>query len=185
MNGAALDALRRGDVIGLPTDTVYGLAADPQNPEAVARLHSLKGEPQRGVIGLLVASVDQAAEIVALGVGAWALAAAHWPGALTLIARAARPLPEWIGDRGRTVGVRMPDSDVVLDLVSETGPLAVASAGRSGESPATSDEQARAIFGDSVALYLPGTCPEGEVSTVLDVTGIRPVVLHQGRLVVD
>jgi tRNA threonylcarbamoyl adenosine modification protein (Sua5/YciO/YrdC/YwlC family) len=167
----------------LPTDTVYGLAADPWHEEAMARLHDLKDGPAGGAIGLLVASVDHAAGIVALGVGAWALAAAHWPGALTLIARAARPLPEWVGDRGRTVGVRMPDSDLVLDLLSEAGPLAVTSADRLGEAPVASDEDARARFGDSVGLYLPGTCPEVSVSTVVDVTGTRVIVLRQGSVV--
>ena len=111
MTAAAIEALHAGAVVGVPTDTVYGLAAHPDHPEAVERLYDLKGRDESRPIAMLVASVEQAVEMVSLDVRAWGLAVSHWPGPLTLVARASRSLPCRIGDRGRTVGVRMPDLD--------------------------------------------------------------------------
>ncbi len=122
---------------------------------------------------------------MALDVRAWGLAATHWPGALTLVARASRRLPRWIGNAGRTVGVRMPDLDITLELLEATGPLAVTSANLAGESPALSDGDARSIFGSAVDLYLPGTCPGAAASTVVDVTGTSVIMLRQGPVEID
>ncbi len=181
----AIEALGRGEVIGLPTDTVYSLAVDVAMPEAVGRLAALKANPAGNPVSLLVGSVEEAAGIVALDVRAWALAAAHWPGALTLIARPARPQPAWMTAVGRTVALRVPDHDVALEVVSAVGPIAVTSANRVDEAPALSDTEARSMFGESVAVYLPGRCPGGAASTVVDATGLRLTVLRQGPIVID
>ena len=185
MTEAAIDALRSGAVVGLPTDTVYGLAAHPDHPDAVDRLHQLKGRNEAGPLALLVASVDQAVEMVALDVRAWGLAATHWPGPLTLVARASRSLPQRIGDGGRTVGVRMPDLDLTLDILEGTGPLAVASANLPDQPPALSDVEARQMFGADVDLYVEGVCPGAVASTVVDVTSTRIIVLHQGPVHIE
>jgi tRNA A37 threonylcarbamoyladenosine synthetase subunit TsaC/SUA5/YrdC len=91
-----------------------------------------------------------------------------------------------VGDpASSTVGVRVPDHRGLLDLLAETGPLAITSANLSGAPPALDHEEARAVFGDAVAVYLPGRCPGGLASTVVDVTGVTPRVLRPGPVTLD
>lgn len=113
--------------------------------------------------------MEQAGRVARLTPEAEELAGQHWPGPLTLILGRSPDLPEWLG-RGDTIGVRVPDHPTALELLEEVGPLAVTSANRSGEEPALSADDARAIFGSRVALYLAGTSPGGVASTVLDLT---------------
>lgn len=178
----AAEAIEQGRVVGVPTDTVYGVGADPWNEDAVESLYHLKGRPEHKPIGLLAASVDQVAEIADLGPGE-TLARAHWPGALTLVVAPRVVIPDWVGSAVmRTVGIRVPDHDLLRSLLERTGPLAVTSANRSGEPEALDDRAARALFGDEVAVYLPGRCPGGTASTVVDVTGGSLVVLREGPI---
>ena len=167
---AAVAAVASGKIVGVPTDTVYGLAVDPLDPDAVSSLYEAKR----------LASIR---DLVVLSPPAMELAGTHWPGALTLVLDTVKRLPDWVGDPDRgTVGVRMPSGDVVLSLLEATGPLAVTSANRSGAPPALDDEEAERIFGDLVAVYLPGRCPGGSASTVVDVTGPEPVILRPGPI---
>ena len=176
----AVAALERGELVGVPTDTVYGVAADPWNEAAVARLFILKGRPEDKPVALLAASSDQVDEIADLG-AAHHLAARHWPGALTLVLRPVVVIPDWIGTTSvRSVGVRVPDHDELRTLLAATGPLAVTSANRSGEPDTLDDIEAKAVFGDEIAKYMPGRCPGGVASTVVDATGPELVVLRQG-----
>ncbi|HEX5696415.1 MAG TPA: L-threonylcarbamoyladenylate synthase [Acidimicrobiia bacterium] len=178
---AAVEAIRKGGVVGFPTDTVYGIGVDPLNPRAVARLFEMKGRPMGKPVGLLVASLEQAMEIGELGPGVEALALRHWPGALTVVVTPKVILSDWVGDtQERTVGLRVPDHPTALDLLAQTGPLAVTSANRSGGPEATTAAGARSVFGEQVAVYLPGEAPGGEASTVIDATGDDLVVLRQG-----
>jgi L-threonylcarbamoyladenylate synthase len=180
----AVEQLAAGHVVGVPTDTVYGLAVDPWNEEAVALLYELKGRPAGKPVGLLAASVEQVEEIADLGVGA-DLARSHWPGALTLVVRPRVVIPDWVGDKALgTVGVRVPDHDLLRGLLAATGPLAVTSANRSGEADLVDDTSARAVFGVQVAAYLPGKSPGGTASTVVDVSGRKLRVLRQGPIIV-
>lgn len=177
----AIEAVRSGLIVGLPTDTVYGIGVDPTNLEAVASLFELKGRPAHKPVGLLAASLEQAASVGEIRGAVAELAAKHWPGALTLIVRPKVALSDWIGDQQqRTVGVRVPDHPVARELLEATGPLSVTSANRSQDPEAMSDEEARRIFGDEVAVYLPGSAPGGQASTVVDVTGGEMVVLRAG-----
>lgn len=174
-------AIRAGQVIGVPTDTVYGIAADPLNQAAVARLYELKGRPEHKPVGLLVASLQQARRIGELEGFAADLAGIHWPGAVTLVVTPSVILADWVGDAQRqTVGLRVPDHPPLLELLVEVGPLAVTSANEAGGSETLDDEEARAIFGDRVAEYMTGRSPGGEASTVVDATGVAPVILRQG-----
>ena len=178
---AAAEAIRAGEVIGLPTDTVYGIGVDPLNDMAVGRLFELKGRPEHKPIGLLVASLEQAHQIGEIEGVAAELAARHWPGALTLIVTPKVILANWVGDAQRfTVGIRVPHHPVAVELLAVVGPLAVTSANVSGGVEAMSDVEAREVFGDGVAVYLEGRAPGGEASTVVDATGARPAVLRQG-----
>lgn len=180
---AAVAAIQAGHIVGLPTDTVYGIGADPLSDAGVSRLFDLKGRPEHKPVGLLVASVEQATSVGLLDGVAAELASEHWPGALTLIVTPLVALADWVGDSQRdTVGVRVPDHPVALELLARTGPLAVTSANRSGGPEALSDVEARSILGDDVTVYLEGTCPGGEASTVVDATGSRLTVLREGPI---
>ena len=181
---AAVEVIRDGGVVGLPTDTVYGIGVDPVDEAAVATLFELKGRPSAKPVGILVASLDQATEIGVIEGWAIDMARLHWPGALTLVARPRVILADWVGDsHARTVGIRVPDHPVALELLEATGPLSVTSANRSGSPEARDDAEARAIFGDRVH-YVAGTSPGGEPSTVVDVTGVTPLVLRPGPVIV-
>lgn len=180
----AVVAIRRGEVVGVPTDTVYGLAVDPWNEVAVDRLFELKGRPAHKPIGLLAADAGQAAEIADLDEAGDLVR--HWPGALTLVVRPKVVIPDWVGNSALgTVGIRVPDHDLLRRLLSETGPLAVTSANISGRPEALDDEEAKALFGDAVAVYLPGRCRGGAASTVVDLTGPVRQVLRAGPVVIS
>lgn len=177
------DALGRGEVVGIPTDTVYGIAADPRNPIAVGRLFSIKGRPEGKPVGLLVADIESALRMVALPGYAIDWARSYWPGPLNLVGVARFELPDGVGDRDRgTVGVRVPALSITREILTAFGPLAVTSANRSGEVETLDEAGARAALGDLVDLYVPGRCPGAVSSTTVDVTGSDPVLLRQGPL---
>lgn len=177
----AVAAIRAGAVVGVPTDTVYGIAADPFRRGAVASLFAVKGRPGIKPIPILAADAAQAGVVGSLGPAARRAGERHWPGGLTLVVPRVAGLPGWIGDSERgTVGVRVPDHPVILRLLAVCGPLAVTSANRTGDPPAPDDVTAREILGDDVAVYLPGFGSGAGASTVVDLTGPEPRVLRRG-----
>ena len=181
----AVEALEIGGIVGMPTDTVYGLGVDPWNESAVESLYEAKGRPDHKPISLLAASLEQAAEIVDLGSGRDA-AQRYWPGGLTIVARPRVVIAGWVGDRLlRTVGIRVPDHQLVRSLLARSGPLAVTSANLSGQDEVLDDSAARAVFGERVAVYLPGDSPGGVASTVVDATGRHLRTLRAGPVSVD
>ena len=178
---AALDALRRGEVVGLPTDTVYGIGADPFSRRAVERLFEAKGRPAVKPVPILAADIAGIRRIARLDDTAAAEAERHWPGALTLVLPRADGLPAWVGDPDReTVGVRIPDHPLTLGVLEAFGPLAVTSANRSGEDPAVDADGARLALGDAVAVYLPGASHGDSASTVVDLSSGEARVLRPG-----
>ena len=182
----AVAAIRAGEVVGFPTDTVYGIGVDPLSESAVARLFELKGRPELKPVGLLVASVAQAEAVGEFFGQAKSLAREHWPGALTLVVIPKVILPNWVGSAQRkTVGIRVPNHPVALELLRAAGPLAVTSANRSGVREALSDVEARAVFGDQVTGYLAGMAPGGEPSTVIDATSDKLVILREGPVTIE
>ena len=177
----AVIALNAGRLVGVPTDTVYGVAADPWSESGMNALFDLKGRGPEHPVALLVADLEQAHELVVITAIAERLAREFWPGPLTLVLPATRDLPPWIGDQARgTVGVRVPQHPVALDLLDKAGTLAVTSANRSGEEAAVDHEQALLVFGDAVIGYLEGAGSAGLASTVLDATVDPPAVLRAG-----
>jgi tRNA threonylcarbamoyl adenosine modification protein (Sua5/YciO/YrdC/YwlC family) len=177
----AVAAVRAGLLIGFPTDTVYGIGADPENQQAMAQLGAVKGRVDRKPIALLAASFEQVAGIAVVTPEARRLGERYWPGPLTLVLAKQPGQPEWIGDADRgTAGVRIPDHAVLLELLAATGPLAATSANLAGEEPARSAAEAEDAFGDRVAVYVPGTAPGGTASTVLDASTGRVVVMRPG-----
>jgi L-threonylcarbamoyladenylate synthase len=184
---AAVAALRAGDLVIVPTDTVYGIAADALDAAAVARLFRAKNRPPEKAIALLAASPAQAALVADLSSPvAQRLCASWWPGPLTLVCRAQCPLPEGVGT-GDTVGVRVPADPVVQAIARDLGrPLAVSSANRSGDDATATFEMAIRDIGEYAAIGLDGgDCPIGLASTVVDITSGTPVVLRQGSAVID
>lgn len=177
----AVTALRQGEIVGVPTDTLYGLAADPFREDALSAIFELKGRPATKPLAILVSSLEQGMTIASLSDRALDLADLHWPGALTLILPRLASAPEWLGHAGRrTVGLRCPDHPVALALLEAFGPLAVTSANITGGEPVVNAAEARALFGDAVAVYLEGEAKGGQASTIIDLTEPSPLELRQG-----
>ena len=183
----AVAALRRGQLAVLPTDTVYGIAADAFSPPAVDRLLAAKGRGRDMPVPVLVGSwrgLDGLAEHVTPSMRS--LVETFWPGGLTLIVRAAPSLAWDLGETRGTVAVRMPLHPVTLAVLTETGPLAVSSANRTGLPPATTAEQARGQLGTSVAVYLEaGSTGDAVASTIVDLTGDVPQVRRAGAVDIE
>ena len=177
-----VEKLQAGGVVVIPTDTVYGLACLPRLHDAVQKIFELKGRPDAKplpVLGDGIGSLEAVAEFEDRAV---VLARKYWPGPLTLVLPRAQNFTYDLGGSDTaSVAVRVPQSAVTLELLGRTGPLAVTSANRSGEEPATTVEQAREIFGDGVAAYLEGEGGLGLPSTVLSLVG-PPRVLRDGAL---
>ena len=184
---AATAAIAAGDLVVLPTDTVYGLAADAFSADAVQGLVSAKGRGRDMPPPVLIGA-PATLEALAIEVPAWlrAMTAELWPGPLTVVCRE-QPSLNWdLGDTRQTVAVRVPDHDVALAVLKATGPLAVSSANLTGEPAATTIDDAERMLGDAVAVYLDaGTSPGGVASTILDVTAATPRVLREGPIGLD
>lgn len=181
---AAGEALRRSDLVVLPTDTVYGVGADAFSPGAVAALLRSKGRGRDMPVPVLVGSWRTLDGLV-FGVPEVVqnMVEAFWPGGLTIIVRHAPSLAWDLGDSRGTVAVRMPAHPVALELLTETGPMAVSSANRTGQPPAVTAARAREQLGDDVAVYLDGgPCAEPVPSTIVDATGDRVAVRRVGAL---
>src|SRR4051812_18361362 len=182
----AIDAARRGELIVFPTDTVYGIAARPDDAAATARLFEAKRRPLDLTLPVLVASIDDARAVGVFDERAERLAVALWPGALTLVVTRAQRSGAWqLGGDRDSVGVRIPDHRLARAVLS-AGPLATTSTNRSGESPATTCEELHAAFGDDVALYLCDDGPlEGRASTVVSLLGPELEILRAGDVDAD
>jgi len=181
---AATTAVRRGDLIVLPTDTVYGIGADAFDAAAVAGLLAAKGRGRDMPPPVLVSSATTL-DALAVRVPAWARALVEkfWPGPLTLVCHQQTSLRWDLGDTRGTVAVRMPDHPVALAILERTGPLAVSSANTTGLPAATDADGAEEMLGTSVAVVVDaGRSPGGEASTIIDATGERGRVLRRGAL---
>jgi L-threonylcarbamoyladenylate synthase len=181
---AAVSAVLSGELVVLPTDTVYGLGTDAFNPTAVTRLLAAKGRGRDMPPPVLVGTVRAAAALVEdLGSDGQRLIDEFWPGGLTLVCRAARTLSWDLGETKGTVAIRMPEDAVALDLLRETGPMAVSSANLSGSPSAMTAAEARDQLGEAVSVYLDGgTVTGGVASTILDLTGPQPRLLRRGAI---
>lgn len=183
----AADAVRRGELVVLPTDTVYGVGADAFTPEAVSALLAAKARGRDMPVPVLVSSESMLSGIVAdLPDAATSLTRDFWPGGLTIIVEHAPSLAWDLGESLGTVAVRMPLHPVALELIAETGPLAVSSANVSGSPAATTVDEARDQLGDSVAVYLDGgSCADVVPSTIVDLTGDTPYVRREGIVLLE
>jgi tRNA threonylcarbamoyl adenosine modification protein (Sua5/YciO/YrdC/YwlC family) len=184
---AASAALSRGELVLLPTDTVYGVAADAFTPAAVTRLLAAKNRGRNIPVPVLIGEASTLAGLVAtVPPVAHDLAEAFWPGGLTLVVEHAPSLAWDLGDAEGTVAVRLPDDDLTRELLRRTGPLAVSSANRSGRPAATTAQQADYQLGDRAAVVLDGGRRDSSAaSTIVDCTGPTPRVLRIGAIEVE
>jgi tRNA threonylcarbamoyl adenosine modification protein (Sua5/YciO/YrdC/YwlC family) len=181
---AAIEAVKNGELVVLPTDTVYGLGADAFTPYAVKALLDAKGRTRQMPPPVLVGSRHTLDGLVfSLPGVARDLVEAFWPGALTIVVEHSPSLQWDLGDTAGTVAVRMPLHPVALEVLRETGPMAVSSANKTGRPAAVTADEARDQLGYAVRVYLEaGPCPEPVPSTIVDVTGHVPRVLREGAL---
>ena len=184
----AVEQLRAGAVVAIPTDTVYGLAAALDQPAAIERIYELKGRDYAKPLPVLVSSVAHARRLVReLTPFARAVAEHSWPGGLTIVVPASNAVPVSVMRGGESVGLRMPNHPLALAIIEAAGgALAVTSANRSGEPEASSAAAVQAIFGSKLAFIVDGgECPGGRPSTVVRIDCDRLEVLRQGDVDVE
>ncbi|MFI9026971.1 L-threonylcarbamoyladenylate synthase [Streptomyces sp. NPDC053560] len=183
----AASAVRRGELVVLPTDTVYGVGADAFSSEAVGDLLEAKGRGRNMPSPVLVGSPNTLHGLVTdFSEQAWELVDAFWPGALTLVARHQPSLTWDLGETRGTVAVRMPLHPVAIDLLTEFGPMAVSSANLTGRPSPQDCDAAQEMLGDSVSVYLDGgPTPAAVPSSIVDVTGKIPRLLRAGAIDAD
>jgi L-threonylcarbamoyladenylate synthase len=184
---AAAAAIGRGELVLMPTDTVYGVAADAFTPDAVTRLLAAKNRGRAMPVPVLIGEASTLAGlVVTVPPIATRLAEEFWPGGLTLVLEHAPSLAWDLGDAEGTVAVRLPDDDIARDLLRRTGPLAVSSANRSGRPAATDAAGAVEQLGERAAVVLDGGPRGGSAaSTIVDCTVPTPRVLRVGAVDVD
>jgi L-threonylcarbamoyladenylate synthase len=182
----ALDVLNHGGLVVFPTDTVYGLAALPFQPQSIDRLYVVKGRNSQKAIAILLGSrahLDQVTS--AMSPLALRLAERFWPGPLTLVVPRHPNLPVVLTPDA-TIGVRMPDHPLALSLLQQSGPLAVTSANLSGMENTITAQQVLDQLSGRVHLVLDGgRAPGGVPSTVVDCTGLQPLVLRKGPVTLE
>lgn len=178
----AVNVLNSGGIIAIPTDTVYGIGADPFNPDAVQKLYTIKGRPEDKPIPLVLGSVEDVHKVsMNLPTFFFYLTEKYWPGGLTIIVEARNLLPQLTAN-GSTVGIRIPNQPLLLKILKEFGgPVAITSANLSGQPAATSPEE----FGDELTAKLDYIVDDGQTpgpipSTVYDISVSPPQVRREG-----
>jgi len=173
----AVKILHDGGVVGFPTDTVYAIAVAADSQSAMEKLYAMKKRDKKKPLQILVDSIAAAKKIGNFSAEALVLAEKYWPGALTIVVPHRHP--------GKTIGIRIPDHLVALELLKTFGaPLAATSANISGEESAIDEKTAEAALPrGAVDMLIPGICVSGLSSTVIDMTGANPLVLRQGSII--
>jgi L-threonylcarbamoyladenylate synthase len=177
----AAAAIRAGRVVVIPTDTVYGLACDPANPDAVEAVFAMKGRPAHLELNLLAADASQLRDLVEMAGAARSLAARFWPGPLAIVCPLG-PRRLAIPRSGESLMVRVPDHALLRGLLRATGPLASTSANRHGQPPAVTAAEAERLIGADCAGVVEGGPGAGRASTIIDLTSMPPRVLREGPI---
>lgn len=176
-------ALQAGQVVVLPTDTVYGLAALPTDASAIEQLFALKGRAADTPLAVLCASAEQALELAAAPDAVRAAAQRWWPGPLTLVVTRRAGVGLHLGEPPDTIGLRVPDHDLVLAVAAAVGPIAATSANRHGEPSAVTAAHAEAALGaEGLGLVVDGGTLAPTASTVVDATGPIWNILREGPI---
>jgi tRNA threonylcarbamoyl adenosine modification protein (Sua5/YciO/YrdC/YwlC family) len=178
----AEDALQKGALVVLPTDTVYGIAALLDAPGAVSALFAAKGRPSNKPLPVLADGIGTLRTVVTFDPRAEAIARRFWPGPLTVVLPRAPGFDVNLGGGSKdSVAVRVPRNDIIMGLLGRIGPLAVSSANRSDQTAAVTIEEARSALGESVAVYVDGGRLEGRASTIVGLTG-ELTLLREGGI---
>ncbi len=181
----AISILKKGGIVAFPTDTVYGLGANPLNEQAVERIYKAKNRPRNLPLPLLLAEKSDLLKVASVVPEiAWQLAERFLPGGLTLVLRKSSWVPDTVTAGGDTVAVRIPDHPVPIALIRGLGtPIVGTSANLSGRTSPVTAEEVRQQLGDAADLIVDGgRCPGGTESTVLDVSGRVPVLIREGAI---
>lgn len=180
----ALESVRSGRLVVMPTDTLYGLGCDAFNNQAVSSLLATKHRGPDMPVPVLVGSWTTIQGLVReYSPMARALVESCWPGGLSIVVPQAPSLPWNLGNTGGTVMLRMPLHPVAIELLQKTGPMAVSSANISGHAPATTAQEAYRQLGTAVETYLDGgSCPAAEPSTIVDLSQPVPRILREGAV---
>ena len=184
VTGAA-EIIRTGGLVAVPTETVYGLAADAQNEDAVRKIYAVKNRPEEKRLNLLVSGMDAVCGVCKdVPQSAYVLAEEFWPGPLTMILFRNENVPDIVTDGGKTVGVRCPAHPVTLELLNLLQrPLAAPSANITGmKSPVTAEDVKAYFDGKIEGIIDGGRCAVGVESTILDLTVFPPKILRLGGL---
>lgn len=182
----AARVIRQGGLTAFPTETVYGLGASALDADAVADIFALKGRPQDNPLIVHVDGMAMARKLAEFTEAAEALAASFWPGPLTMVLQSRGLVPEAVTAGLDTVGVRMPDSDAALSLISASGvPIAAPSANKSGSPSPTTAAHVQSDFGDALLILDDGACRVGVESTVIDMTQQVPMILRPGAVTLE
>jgi L-threonylcarbamoyladenylate synthase len=180
----AVAALERGEVVVLPTETVYGLAARVDRPDAIEKIFELKGRSTEKVLQVLVPDATWLERIGDPSGAARKIADAFWPGPLTLVVRAKPDTPSVVTKDGG-VGIRVPDNEMTRAILARSGAVAASSANRAGEPTPDNIDAIRELFGDGVAVYVDGGTIRGTGSTVIDVSSEEMKLIREGPLAFD
>lgn len=178
----AITCINNEEVVGIPTETVYGIGVDPLSQAAVDKIFNLKERDENKPLSILVHSfhdliklktISKVPEIVEL----------YWPGPLTIIVESELNFADGVGTKNpHSIGVRVPDNELTLELLKKTGPLAVTSANISGQDDITNERDAEAVFGDKICHYLQGSALHGSGSTIVDFRDEEFKVIREGPL---
>jgi len=178
----AIACIKNEEVVGIPTETVYGIGVDPHSQAAVDKIFNLKERDENKPLSILVHSfqdliklkiISKVPEIVEL----------YWPGPLTIIVESELNFADGVGTKNpNSIGVRVPDNELALELLKKTGPLAVTSANISGKEDITNEKDAESVFGDKIGHYLQGSALHGSGSTIVDFRDEEFKVIREGPL---
>jgi tRNA threonylcarbamoyl adenosine modification protein (Sua5/YciO/YrdC/YwlC family) len=178
----AITCIKNEEVVGIPTETVYGIGVDPLSQAAVDKIFNLKERDENKPLSILVHSFQ---DLIKLKIKSKVpeIVELYWPGPLTIIVESELNFADGVGTKNpNSIGVRVPDNELTLELLKKTGPLAVTSANISGQEDITNERDAEALFGDKIGHYLQGSALHGSGSTIVDFRDEEFKVIREGPL---
>lgn len=178
----AIACIKNEEVVGIPTETVYGIGVDPLSQAAVDKIFNLKERDENKPLSILVHSFQ---DLIKLKIKSKVpeIVELYWPGPLTIIVESELNFADGVGTKNpNSIGVRVPDNELTLELLKKTGPLAVTSANISGQEDITNERDAEALFGDKIGHYLQGSALHGSGSTIVDFRDEEFKVIREGPL---
>ena len=178
----AIACIKNEEVVGIPTETVYGIGVDPLSQAAVDKIFNLKERDENKPLSILVHSFHDLIKLKIISIVP-EIVELYWPGPLTIIVESELNFADGVGTKNpNSIGVRVPDNELALELLKKTGPLAVTSANISGQEDITNERDAEAVFGDKIGHYLQGSALHGSGSTIVDFRDEEFKVIREGPL---